>query len=90
MYYQYHILRTQWLYCSFWEIDEYRHEVLAHFDLLETEDHGFEFKSALPIAGAVAVGVVIVVLVVVIAASKKDGTDEPSQTPAESAVPTQG
>lgn len=47
-------------------------------------------KTALPIAGAVAVGVVIVVLVVVIAVSKKDGTDESSQTPAESADPTQG
>lgn len=46
-------------------------------------------KSALPIAGAVAVGVVIVVLVVVIAVSKKDGTDESSQAPAESADPTQ-
>ena len=46
-------------------------------------------KTALPIAGAVAVGVVIVVLVVVIAVSKKDGTDEPSQAPAESADPDQ-
>ncbi|MBP3321760.1 MAG: hypothetical protein J6M12_05350 [Clostridia bacterium] len=47
-------------------------------------------KIALPILGAVAVGVVIVVLVVVIAVSKKDGTDEPSQAPAESADPDQG
>ncbi len=91
MYHQYHVLRTQWLYCSFWEIDEYRYEVFAHFDLLETEDHGFEFKSALPIVvGAAAVVVVIVVLVVVIAVSKKDGTNKPSQAPAESADPNQG
>ncbi len=78
-YFKYIFHEKQWLYCSFWEIDAYKEDVVAHFnaDAIETE----KAPSLLPfIIGGASILIVSAATVSVIVFTRKRGHKKAAPT----------